>query len=592
MKNKQTNKTTCEYTFRYAFETEEEWEKYDCSALSLFVLSHYLNIEDIESFASDSITDGIDDKKVDICHIDYETKKIIITQNYFSKTWNSKSAPSNKASDLNTAITWLFSVPIINVPVGLKEKAIELRDAVENGEIRNIELLFIHNCPESKNVKDELNAVSESLRHIIASTTNGNEKKISVSNREFGLNNIEYLFKSRKTQILIDNWINVPVGRNFLCEETNDWKAILTTVPASWIKKLHDNHKNDLFSANYREFLGINDDEENINSNIANSATDEPKNFWAYNNGITALTFELSFQTRVKKIRGISIINGAQTTGALGSISESSAKDARVLIRFVECNKSDIIGNIILFNNTQNAIKPEDMRSKDTRQSKIKDDFAEFNIEYYYRRSEQKILKNSITGKSIASPLCAFHGDPQTAFRNPKEIFKDNNTYEWVFPKEIDVAHIFLVKTLVTAIDKIKREYKQKQLNNTEKILDKEINRFLKYTASKHFLIFLMGFTAENIMNSPISELHNWKAKENQISSVNTSLVKAWMLTINTIFPFLIPIITEKGEERLYDVPRSDNLSKDVAREVSQRLAALEPTIGIQFNDLRKKTTI
>ena len=65
-------------------------------------------------------------------------------------------------------------------------------------------------------------------------------------------------------------------------------------------------------------------------------------------------------------IDGITIINGAQTTGAISSVE--TLKDAWVPIRFIVCNDAQIIDDIINNNNKQNEILPSDLRSNDKTQ--------------------------------------------------------------------------------------------------------------------------------------------------------------------------------------------------------------------------------
>ena len=84
-------------TFKHAFDSDTEVQKYQKLSLALFALSLYLRFEDLDEFAANAITEGPDDKKVDICHIDEEDGRAIIGQSYYATTWNRRSAPANKA---------------------------------------------------------------------------------------------------------------------------------------------------------------------------------------------------------------------------------------------------------------------------------------------------------------------------------------------------------------------------------------------------------------------------------------------------------------------------------------------------------------
>ena len=88
-----------------------------------------------------------------------------------------------------------------------------------------------------------------------------------------------------------------------------------------------------------------------------------------FNNGITVLThgFEekTNKQTRQLRVHGISIVNGAQTTGAIGSLTKPPDPMALVSARFVQTTNSDVVNNIIQYNNSQNKVTASDFRSTD-----------------------------------------------------------------------------------------------------------------------------------------------------------------------------------------------------------------------------------
>lgn len=81
--------------------------------------------------------------------------------------------------------------------------------------------------------------------------------------------------------------------------------------------------KSKAFSANVRDYLGSRRSDANIDNGIKKSAEESPDDFWMYNNGVTVLvnSFEfVSSRKPVLKISGLWIVNGAQTTGATGSL--------------------------------------------------------------------------------------------------------------------------------------------------------------------------------------------------------------------------------------------------------------------------------
>jgi hypothetical protein len=580
-------------TFKKPFEDSPEFQQFGTNALSYFALSHYLRIEDLEEFAANSDVEGSDDKKADICHISVSDGLALIAQSYLASKWDRVGAPANKASDLNTAMAWLLSTDEKTIPVGLRSKAIDLRKSLADGDIKRLELLYIHNCPESANVENELKVVADATRDLVSVICGDNSNSITVAHRELGLRSIEDLYKSRDSDIMIDEWITLPIksDKGYIEERGNGWRSILTTVPGDWIQELYNENGDRLFSANYRDYLGSSNRKGNINYLITQTAESESTNFWVYNNGITALTHEIALG-KTQKIRGISIINGAQTTGSLSQAGNRATKLTRVMMRIVECSSKELIGNIIQYNNTQNYIKPADMRSNDNLQKRLKLEFKEkYDITYAHRRSSAKVPRNAITCHSMGAPLSAFHGDPQTAYRKANDVFNDDKLYQKVFRDGITPEHIFLVRAISVAIDKVKAELKSKITEDTATDLDLKQYDVLKFSASKHFLLYLIGECADQIMNRRVADKYNWRCKKEVISADNVSLINACIRTLKAILPQVSVLINREGVNASYEVPRSFELSKKVAVDTKAIIASL-PILATEFADLRQRTSI
>lgn len=96
---------------------------YGDNALMLYALQLRFDIEDIISVASESLTDGHDDKKCDLIFVERELGIAVIAQAY-NKTNPKQSdmAPSNKASDLNAAAAWVLQVIQIQLQNRLKSQ--------------------------------------------------------------------------------------------------------------------------------------------------------------------------------------------------------------------------------------------------------------------------------------------------------------------------------------------------------------------------------------------------------------------------------------------------------------------------------------
>lgn len=585
-----TSDKLSKYTFIETFKDREDLKALGQNSLTVFVMQLYLQLENIESFVADAITDGGNDKKLDLCFIDINVGRAIIGQSYLSPTWGKEAAKANKASDINTGIAWLLSADIDKVPLALKPKAEELRNGIQSGEIQKIELVFIHNAFSSKNVEDELTAavnVALDLAERLAS-----KDRPAISAREFGLEEIEELYKTFDSDIIIDEWIHLPVT-TWITEKSGSWKALVTSVPAKWIRSMSLEHKEDLVSANFRNYLGSRASKGNINNQIKQTIVSEPENFWVFNNGITALTHEINDKEKGKiKVRGLSIINGAQTSGALGESDEIQASDANVLFRVVASNKKPIIDKIIRFNNTQNKFVSADQRSNEPVLKRLESEFSDYGVNFVVRRSHGRNPSNSIISSDIARVLAAFHGRPQLGYRNPSTIFEEDETFDLIYPSDISAEHIFLVNELAKAYDEVKTDLKTKIAESKATQVEGNMYEVLKFTSSRYFIIYITSFIAEQIVGKRIADLHYWRAKDKDVSVSKNKLEKAWIDVLKTILPFTQNLVAKKGSNAMFEVPRSGPLSEEVAKELQALVQALESTLTPSFEKLRNLTVV
>ncbi len=574
-----------DYSFKAEFEAWELRTEFAPNALLLFFLDLYLNPESIQELAADALTDGPNDKKIDACFVDFSGGRAIIAQAYEARQWGTTAAPANKACDLNTAISWLLAGSDGNIPDRLRPKATELNDAIKNSEIERIELFYVHNCFESQNVQDELDTLAKSAKALLRSR--GSES-VSVVAREYGVDRIEELYRARDRDILVEDELVVD-GDILGAESGEGWNAFVVSVKAPWLHELYQSHGNALFSANLRDFLGTTRHRGNINAAIQQTAVASPSRFWVYNNGITALSQSLERDGKLLRLKGISIINGAQTTGALGECRPEEIVGTRVLCRFVECDSNDIIEQIVRYNNTQNIIRPSDLRSNDNIQKRLASEFDQFGVSYVHRRSGRP-PRNSISAELIAAAICAFHGDLQTAGRNRRDIFEKNTTYQKIFNQEITAEHVYLIWALTTSLDKHKNDLKRKI--SEDKATQNQYLQYevLKYSMSKYFVLFVIGYCAEEIVGRRITSRFARKCKRAILTPDISEVQGYWSRVLECVIPFMARAIENEGSA--YEVTRSSELSEKAAKSVRSTLDAFKRQTQQEFEGIRNATTV
>jgi hypothetical protein len=305
----------------------------------------YLEEPDLEALASEGLTDGKNDKKIDFIYLDRDAKRIVFAQGYYAENTAKNSAPANKASDLNTAAAWLLSGEPALIPQPLATIIEDCRAALTEGEVEGIEFLYVHNLPESVSVNRELQTAATHMRKAL-----GDGSSVRVLSRELGSSTIDHLYATQDSHIEVKDEILCP-GKAFLTEAGPKWEASVLSVPGSWLHNLFAVHGEALFSANYRGFLGISK-RRRINTGIRQSAELKPNDFWVFNNGITLLTLGKKETKEGTLLAGISVINGAQTTGSIGSvdISKFDMKNVKVLCRIIKCTDPDTISEIVKYN--------------------------------------------------------------------------------------------------------------------------------------------------------------------------------------------------------------------------------------------------
>lgn len=409
-------------------------DRYSNNARMLYALQIKFQIDDIDSVATDALTDGTDDKKCDLVYINRDDSFAVVAQAYESNRAHPKSAPANKASDLNTAVGWLLHGRLEGIPAKIRAAAEQLRLAIADGSIKRIYFWYIHNCPESKEIDDELRVVERTAQ--VALSQNYQERAIEVQTFQVGKALLEEWYLSLSTPILVSDsfTFNIPEGYELVGE---DWKSYYTALSARALYDLYKVHEARLFSANIRDYLGSINTDKNINNNIKKTALEDPGHFSIYNNGLTALVneYDLSSVEGQNKITisGISIVNGAQTTGAIGSLENQPAESASVSVRFVKCANQDVIWNIIQYNNSQNKITASDFRSNDAIQRRLRDEEFPLMRNAIYSggrrggaRDRIQRRPNLIPSDTVAQALTSFHGDPGMAYNEKSKLWADD----------------------------------------------------------------------------------------------------------------------------------------------------------------------
>jgi hypothetical protein len=414
------------------------------------------------------------------------------------------------------------------------------------------------------NVNRELQTAATHMRKAL-----GEDSPVRVLSRELGSSTIDHLFATQDSHIEVKEEILCP-AKPFLTETGPKWEASVLSVPGSWLHSLFNKHGEALFSANYRGFLGISK-RRRVNTGIRQSAELKPQDFWVCNNGITLLTLGKKDAREGTMLTGVSVINGAQTTGSIGSvdISRYDMKNVRVLCRIIRCTDPDTISEIVKYNNTQNEITTWDQYSNDAEQNRLFEEFGQLGFVYSRKRGFRGKV-DEIGIEEVAQPLLAFHGKVQDATRGKNLIFERKPLYRSAFEGK-KATHILFAYAMARAIDERRLELKQKSNQGSIISLEEQQLALLRNLRFKSFLIGVIARCLESIVGRKVDFETVAFTMTSAKGASFYALVASWSPIVEAVLSF---VSTQIDSTQFAARNGEDDLLEAIAKQVSAILYA------------------
>lgn len=280
----------------------------------------------------------------------------------------------------------------------------------------------------------------------------------------------------------------------------------------------HDESRNILFGQNLRDSLGT---KTKTYFDMKATIDKEPSMFWHYNNGITIIAEKMDIHGGEGNVDNVelkefSIINGAQTTSALGQYLKDAQmekneekvenlKKVFVLARIMEINDRKIGENISIYNNSQNPITSRDMVSNREEQLFLNNwllTCEKPNIYVEIRRGTKvpnnvKLYRHQITSNEELAQLAfaSFLGETFYAKDKKKSLFNRdfandylvNEYYEKIFnnsPENVSEKGILFRKSNfeideVLFVKHLYSESKRIQKKHYDKMIEDESRKLL-----------------------------------------------------------------------------------------------------------------
>ena len=347
-------------------------------ALAAFAIMHLADIS--ADRAAAAVTDGTGDNGVDAVYFDEGERRLYLVQS----KWAADGKGSVERGDIQKFITGIHDIintrfDRFNARVQSKKKEIE--SAVFDAATKIVAVVaYTGQDPLAKEPQQDLDDLLAEMNQ----PTESLELRIL---RQVNLHGI-VAAGSKGTPI------NLEVVLTDWGQVKDPYYAVYGQVAAQDVAAWADQYHPRLFAPNLRMFLGQTD----VNQGMVDTLKQEGQHFWYFNNGITALCSSLkkkpiggtSRETGIFEVGDVSIVNGAQTVGALGSAragDPNALASARVFIRFISLEgvREDIATAITRFTNTQNRIERRDFVALDAQQERIRTELQIDGIEYVYK---------------------------------------------------------------------------------------------------------------------------------------------------------------------------------------------------------------
>lgn len=265
----------------------------------------------------------------------------------------------------------------------LQSRQASLANAL-NSEVCKIEVVLAHTG----------GAIHDDRRHIFGDLErafNGTNPGF-VRCRAFGLTTLHDLHLSGASAAPIEAEVEL---KDFGYADAPH-RAFYGRMNAKRLVELWNEYREQLVDRNLRRFKGA----TTVNTGLTETLRVEAEHFFYFNNGVTFLCQsiaeqhprDVNRQAGKFRVRGMSIINGAQTVGAIAQqpITHYDEHSAEVLATFVclENAPDDFGDRVTQSRNRQNAVDLEDFAALDDRQNAWQDTLRMAGVTYLVKQGE------------------------------------------------------------------------------------------------------------------------------------------------------------------------------------------------------------
>lgn len=432
--------------------------------------------------AAKCITDGYKDCGIDAVYKDENSKILYVIQAKWSNDGNGTISQGDSLKFIS-GVEKILNMDFEGFNDKVIKKRIEIESAVKAMDYQ-IKLIIIYTS--NNDFPDEANNGIEALK-----------KRVNDDCNELLLSDVV------KLENVYNCLANATLNQEIILDDVlvNDWgviqegtieKGYYGMISASDVAIWWKDYGNKLLAKNIRYFKG----DTEVNSGIMKCLKESPEKFCYYNNGIkiiaNKITRKLAHSTDRKnglfRLEGVSIVNGAQTTGSIGKAymeNSDMVEKAKLMVQIISLeNSAEDFGNTVTkLSNTQNKIENKAFASMDPLQEKYRKDLMMDGIEYVFKDGDSSAGDKICNIDEAVVAIGCYNSDVSLVTlikRAVGSIFEDISKapYKTIFNPSTNSYLIWNTIKVSRMFDKINGAY-QSEVNGIKKLISVHGNRFL-----------------------------------------------------------------------------------------------------------------
>lgn len=333
--------------------------------------------------AAQSITDGYHDMGIDAVYNDTSQKKLFLVQSKWRKD-GIGGITQEEGNVFAEGVRRILNYDLSGCNAKLVAKKQSIDAAIRDMDYQ-IEIVYCHTGNQSIS-----NYASRPINELLKQVNEDDSTELLI-------------FSEKKLQDIYDYLANGQSSDNIVLDDVllSNWgtaeapfRAYYGTLPASAVVEWYYQYGNRLFAKNIRYYKGSTE----VNQGMKDVLKSAPDKFFYYNNGIKLLckritkkaAYSTSRDIGLFVLEGVSLVNGAQTTGAIGTVfteTPEALDSARVFVQMIELGDAseEQAIQITKLSNTQNRIDSKDFASLDPNQERLRMELSLGGIQYLYK---------------------------------------------------------------------------------------------------------------------------------------------------------------------------------------------------------------